>query len=103
MSAVVMRPAANIAQAAGVETFGRPAARHEVVERHVEALAGRRVDDFGAPVGHAHRIVSEQHEDTPRIDDFVADSHENRRGHRSSRAIGAGAGGRGSLDLASLG
>jgi hypothetical protein len=55
----------------------------------VEALAGHRVLDLGAAVGHAHGIVAEQRKDTSLMDDFVAYSHENRRGHRSTGDIGA--------------
>ena len=47
----------------------------ELRERHDEALARLRILDLGAPVRHAHRVVSKQHKDTPVIEDSVADSH----------------------------
>src|SRR6266852_1458210 len=56
----------------------------------VEYSSGRRVktlrlgrcrfelDDLGAPVGHAHGVMSKQDKDTSVMEDLVANSHESR-------------------------
>jgi hypothetical protein len=75
-----------------VETFGALVGRPEVVEQHDEALPGDRILDLGAPIGHAHRVVPEQHKESSLMDDAFAYSHENRRGHRSPQDIGGARG-----------
>ena len=57
------------------ETFGLRRCRLELGEWNDEALARVGILDLGTPVGHAHGIVSAQHEDTSVIEDSVADSH----------------------------
>ena len=52
----------------------------ELVVRDLEALAGLRILDLRAAVGHAHGIVAEKHEHAPAMDDVVADLHCRRGG-----------------------
>ena len=61
-----------------VKTLRLRRCRLELVEWHDEPLARFGVDDLGAPVGHAHGVMSEQDKDTSVMEDLVANSHESR-------------------------
>ena len=61
---------------------------HDASFADEEALAGTRIGHFRPAVGNAHRVVPEQDKDTSLVDDFVADSHEDRRYYRSCMDIG---------------
>jgi hypothetical protein len=47
----------------------------EFRERHDEPFARARILDLRAPVRHAHGLVPEQNEDTPVVEDSIADPH----------------------------
>src|SRR3954454_13718964 len=62
--------------------------RPELVERNVKLRAGRRILDLRLPVGDAHRVMPEQNEQTPVVNDEIADPHLIRsRGHRRSLSL----------------
>jgi hypothetical protein len=50
----------------------------ELVVRDGERLAGFSILDLRAPVRHAHRLESEEADETSAIDDFIADLHSRR-------------------------
>src|SRR5215470_15452794 len=57
--------------------------RLELVERDLELPAVRGVLNLRLPVGDAHRVMPEQDEQTPVVNDEIADTHVSRsRGHR---------------------
>src|SRR5712692_6465327 len=61
-----------------VKTLRLGRCRLELVEWHDEPLARFEIDDLGAPVGHAHGVMSKQDKDTSVMEDLVANSHESR-------------------------
>jgi hypothetical protein len=57
--------------------------RLELVVQHVETFTRRRVENLRTAVGNAHRVVPDEYEHTPVMNDVVTDPHLPQFGERT--------------------